>query len=93
MIEIPCPWCGPRNASEFHHLGESRPRPEVATVDPEAWRAYLYLRDNPAGWVTETWFHRAGCRQYLTVERHTVTNEVRACRPAGRQTPHARGAS
>ena len=47
---------------------------------PEEWRAYLYVKTNAAGWVTETWFHRNGCRRYLTLERHTVTNEIRGAR-------------
>ena len=83
MILLPCPHCGPRNAAEFRHLGELVPRPDPATAGPAEWRAYLYLRRNPAGWVTERWLHRAGCRKFLTVERHTVTNEVRSVRPAG----------
>jgi sarcosine oxidase subunit delta len=29
---------------------------------------------------TERWFHFAGCRRWLTVERNTVTNEVHAVR-------------
>ena len=82
MIELPCPHCGLRHAGEFRFLGELVARPDPATAAPAEWRAYLYLRDNPAGWVTETWLHRAGCRKFLTVERHTVTNEVRSVRPA-----------
>jgi sarcosine oxidase delta subunit len=66
VILLPCPYCGARNASEFHYVGE------VST--------FLYTRLNPASWTTETWFHRAGCRQHFVVERHTVTNEVRASR-------------
>ena len=31
-----------------------------------------------AGKQTERWFHFAGCRRWLTVERDTVTNEVHA---------------
>ncbi len=46
------------------------------------WRGYLYLRRNPAGWTTETWFHRFGCARFFVAERHTVTNEVRATRLA-----------
>jgi len=57
-------------------VGEQRARPGDGT-GPEPWRSYLYLRSNPAGWVTEGWYHRAGCRRYLTVERDTLTNEVR----------------
>jgi sarcosine oxidase, subunit delta len=80
MILMPCPYCGPRNVSEFHYVGELSTRPDPNETGPEAWRAFLYLRLNPAGWTTETWFHRAGCRQHLVVERHTVTNEVRSSR-------------
>lgn len=81
MILLACPHCGPRNVSEFRYLGEAGERPDPNRCDPEEWRAYLYLKGNPAGWTTETWLHRAGCRQFLTVERHTVTNEVRSVRP------------
>ncbi len=82
MILLACPHCGPRNSAEFRWLGEVVHRPDPATATPEQWRAYLHLRANPAGWVTETWLHRAGCRKFLTVEPHTVTNEVRSARPA-----------
>jgi heterotetrameric sarcosine oxidase delta subunit len=58
-----------------------RCRPDGAEIEPAEWRRYLYLRRNPAGWTTETWFHQAGCRRFLTVERHTLTNEIRAVRP------------
>ena len=37
---------------------------------------------NPAGWTSEKWYHGFGCRRFLYIERHTVTNEVRACAPA-----------
>jgi sarcosine oxidase, subunit delta len=83
VILLPCPHCGPRNASEFRYLGEALERPEPNAAGTGEWRAYLYLRRNPADWTTETWLHRAGCRKFLTVERHTVTNEVRAIGPAG----------
>ncbi len=78
MILVPCPWCGPRNSQEFRYVGESRARPDVETATTEEWRTYLYTKANPAGWVTETWFHRSGCRRYLTAERHTVTNAIRS---------------
>lgn len=77
MILLPCPWCGPRNVSEFAHLGEMTARPDPQAVTPAQWRDYLYFRANPRGWVTETWFHRAGCRRYVTVERDTASNAVR----------------
>src|SRR5262249_62082072 len=85
MILLPCPWCGPRDASEFGHVGESLPRPDPAAASPEQWRSYLYLRANTCGWVVETWYHRLSCRRFIKVERHTETNETRQTRPA----PHA----
>ncbi|HZD65600.1 MAG TPA: sarcosine oxidase subunit delta [Acidimicrobiales bacterium] len=76
MILIPCPHCGARNVSEFAYKGEDRTRPDPGEATPEAWRAYLYNHANPAGWVTETWYHRAGCRRFFTLRRHTVSNEA-----------------
>lgn len=77
MFQIPCPYCGPRNVSEFRHVGERRARPDVRTATPAQWRAYLYEQDNVAGWSAESWYHSFGCRRFVGVERHTVTNEVR----------------
>jgi heterotetrameric sarcosine oxidase delta subunit len=77
MILLPCPYCGPRNASEFRYAGEVSERPDPNETGVEEWRAYLYARNNPAGWITETWYHNAGCRQHFVTERHTMTNEVR----------------
>jgi sarcosine oxidase, subunit delta len=85
MMLVPCPWCGPRNVSEFAYGGEALRRPDVGTADPLEWRTYLYTRDNPCGWVRETWYHRFGCRRYITVERHTLTNEVRAASVPGQE--------
>lgn len=83
MILLDCPNCGPRSASEFRYVGERQARPDPNAATPEQWRSYLYLRNNAAGWINETWLHRAGCRRYLVVERHTVTNDVRDVREAG----------
>ena len=57
-------------------------RPDPARVTPAQWRAYLYLRANTRGWATETWYHRMGCRRFITVQRHTETHEIRAAWPA-----------
>ena len=77
MLVIICPHCGPRNSDEFTYQGELKRRPQVAVTAPGEWRRYLYMRDNLAGWVSERWFHGSGCRRYLMLERHTVTNEIR----------------
>jgi len=77
MMIVPCPWCGPRNVSEFRFAGETRVRPDPDTATPEQWRRYLYVHSNPAGWTRESWYHGAGCRRYFSVERHTTSHEIR----------------
>ena len=57
MILLPCPWCGPREATEFAHVGEVSTRPDPGSATPAQWRGYLYLRANPCGWTTESWYH------------------------------------
>ncbi|HZC85077.1 MAG TPA: sarcosine oxidase subunit delta [Rubrobacter sp.] len=78
MILLLCPYCGLRNAAEFRYVGEVSERPDPNETGVEEWRSYLYARNNPADWTTETWYHSAGCRQHFVVERHTMTNELRA---------------
>lgn len=82
MLLITCPYCGPRNDDEFTYKGEIVRRP-AADTDPATWRAYLYTRDNVAGWQSERWFHTSGCRRFLTIERNTETNEIRKIEAVG----------
>lgn len=74
MMQIDCPWCGPRNATEFHHYGEIVPRPEKGSIAIEEWHDYLYFRENPQGRVNETWYHGTGCRRFFHLLRDTLTN-------------------
>lgn len=88
MLLVPCPNCGPRPAADFRYLGETQPRPGPSSTTPEQWRAYLYLRDNPAGWIRETWYCRSGCRRYFVLERNTASNEFRdSPSPAPKKAP------
>ncbi len=81
---IKCPWCGPRDLSEFSYLGDaSVKRP----ADPDAasradWMDYVYYRDNPKGELEEYWHHIGGCRQWLRARRDTVSHEFSATAPA-----------
>jgi heterotetrameric sarcosine oxidase delta subunit len=77
MILVPCPYCGLRNASEFRWGGEIRTRPDPNGTTKRQWREYLYFKRNAAGWITETWYHQAGCGRHFRCERNTVTNEIR----------------
>ncbi len=74
-MRIACPYCGERNAHEFVMRGDADPlRPEDG--DEEAFFDYLYLRDNPKGLMREHWYHAQGCRNWLVVERDTVTHRI-----------------
>lgn len=84
-MRIPCPVCGERDRREFTYRGADLDRPageHAADWGPE-WHRHLHLRENPAGWAREMWHHGAGCGAWLSVERHTVTHEVRASALAG----------
>lgn len=80
MLLIRCPWCGPREETEFSYGGEAHiPRP----VDPQAlldqqWADYLFMRKNPRGLHFEQWCHSAGCRRWFNVARDTVNDHVLA---------------
>ena len=78
LLLIECPWCGPRDESEFSYGGEAhivRP-PEPDRLDDEEWADYLFMRTNPRGRHLEQWCHTHGCRQWFNVERDTVTSEI-----------------
>ncbi len=79
-MRIKCPYCGERDAEEFGYLGAAGlKRPDPAAADAgKAFYEYVYLRDNPAGLNAELWYHRAGCRSWLVVERDTRTHEIKS---------------
>lgn len=77
MLLVPCPNCGPRNMSDLRLVGESVSRPDPNATTRKEWGEYLYLRENVAGWQSETWYCRSGCRRYFKLERNTATNEFR----------------
>jgi heterotetrameric sarcosine oxidase delta subunit len=83
MLNVPCPWCGPRDETEFRYGGQAHvayPAEPMAVSDAD-WAGYLFLRDNPKGWFAERWFHVAGCRRWFNAVRHTVTYEFAAAYP------------
>jgi heterotetrameric sarcosine oxidase delta subunit len=76
-MRIPCPFCGPRDASEFAYHGDATlTRPDAGTADANAMYDYVYLRDNPAGEHQEHWCHSAGCHAWLKVTRNVSTHEI-----------------
>jgi sarcosine oxidase subunit delta len=80
MLQISCPWCGPRDEMEFSCGGQShiaRPGPWDSVSD-DTWGDYLFTRDNPRGIHRERWHHTAGCRQWFNVARDTVSHRILA---------------
>lgn len=83
MIRITCPVCGSRNEVEFSYLGDaSVTRPDDGETDPQIWNEYVYQRENPRGWHREYWHHLQGCREWLVLERNTLTHDIRSCQLA-----------
>jgi sarcosine oxidase subunit delta len=84
---ITCPYCGPRDVSEYSYQGDgNRTPPDLASTDQAAWNEYVYDRLNPAGEHHEIWQHSGGCRAHLRVTRDTLTHaiaEVSFAREAG----------
>ena len=88
-MRIECPWCGPRDETEFHYGGEAhivRPEDPDALSD-EAWADYLFMRANPKGVHAERWMHAQGCRRWFNALRHTVSHDVAAVYPMGAPRP------
>jgi heterotetrameric sarcosine oxidase delta subunit len=89
MQLIPCPFCGPRSEDEFHYRGDAGVKRPAPDAGEQAFYDYAYTRLNPRGWHTEWWHHFAGCRQWLRVERNTLTHEIRAAVGPAETLPNA----
>lgn len=77
MMQITCPHCGPRSQSEFVY---GRTVDSVVALDAPADQAMtaLFTRTNPRGPDDEIWRHTYGCRAWIVITRHRVTNEITA---------------
>jgi heterotetrameric sarcosine oxidase delta subunit len=77
MQIFPCPFCGPRNETEFHFAGElGKVRPDTtADVTARDWASYLYAQRNEKGPVREVWMHLT-CSELFVMERDSVTMTV-----------------
>ena len=89
MLLIPCPWCGPRDETEFRYGGQAHvayPSDPDALTD-EGWADYLFMRDNPRGRFAERWVHTAGCRRWFNAIRDTATYAFAATYPPFTEPP------
>ena len=76
-MRVSCPFCGERDGHEFTVRGEAPMAQPVALGAPiDEAVAALHERRNPMGRTREFWYHGAGCRCWLVVERDLRTHEV-----------------
>ena len=78
MLQLPCPYCGPRDELEFSCGGEAHISRPLANnkISDAAFGEYLFLRDNPKGVFLERWRHASGCRRWFNVARDTVSHDI-----------------
>ena len=76
MLRIDCPFCGPRDETEFAYVGDAKAHRPAADSDARAFYEYVYLRDNPRGPHEEIWQHTGGCRSFVQVRRNTQTHVI-----------------
>jgi heterotetrameric sarcosine oxidase delta subunit len=89
MLLIDCPWCGPRDETEFGYGGEAhiaRPKKPEKLSD-EDWGDYVFMRANVKGVLLERWCHSHGCRRWFNLARDTVSYRILAVYRMGEKPP------
>src|SRR4051794_37811871 len=76
MLLIDCPFCGPRDETEFVWGGDIGVRRPKLSCSHEEWAVYVYYRRNMKGLENERWVHRGGCRQWFAIRRDTTTHVI-----------------
>jgi heterotetrameric sarcosine oxidase delta subunit len=82
MLRINCPFCGPRDHSEFTYGGDASVQYPDLDASADLWHDAVFQRDNIDGRQSETWHHVQGCRMWIVVERDTRTHAIYSVRPA-----------
>ena len=82
MIRINCPFCGERDHIEFTYGGDGSIVYPALDAPAAEWVEAVFQRENIRGVQTESWHHVSGCRQWLLVERDTMTHEIHSVRAA-----------
>lgn len=80
MQQIPCPWCGRCNETEFRFEsagGLLRPA-EPGEVTDDRWSRFLFPSEDIKGLQIERWNHAHGCQGWFYILRDTVSHEIRA---------------
>lgn len=93
MLQINCPWCGPRAETEFTYGGEGgivRPADPAALTDAQ-WGDYLFMRKDSKGLYHEQWRHSSGCGRWFNALRDTVSYRFDQTWKIGEQPPKLPG--
>ena len=86
----PLPLLRPATEDEFHYRGDATVKRPASDAGEQRLLRLCLSADNPRGWHAEWWHHYAGCRQWLKVERNTLTHEIRAAVGARRVPSQSR---
>lgn len=82
MMQITCPHCGPRAQVEFVYERTVDSVVDLGAVPDDAMTT-LFTRNNPRSVDEEIWRHTYGCRAWMVITRHRVTNEISAVSAVG----------
>ncbi|HLT89336.1 MAG TPA: sarcosine oxidase subunit delta [Woeseiaceae bacterium] len=84
MHLIHCPHCGPRAQTEFRYRIDAEGVPvEWENESPDEAHRRTFYRTNAIGFHRELWWHEAGCRSWLVIERHNRSHAIRSVALAG----------
>lgn len=90
MLLIHCPYCEETLPElEFTYAGQAH---VARAQDPsgqsdEAWRDFLFIRDNVKGVHAERWRHVHGCGRFFNALRNTVSDKFLTTYKAGAPRP------
>lgn len=81
MKVMNCPLNGPRNIAEFVCGGEVCDMPDPVHGSEREWAEYLFMEDNPKGFIREWWLHTPSAYWFIA-ERDTASEEILRTYPA-----------
>ena len=88
MLRLTCPNCGiTAEETDLHPGGEAHLKRFGPGSTDEAFRDYLFQRQNPRGVHFERWRHQFGCGKWFHAARCTQTLEVFGTYKAQTSTP------
>ena len=88
MLTLTCPCCGiDADETELAPGGEAHLTRRGPDSSDDAFKTYLFTRENPRGVHFERWRHAMGCGKWFIAARDTVTLEVYGTYPAQVKKP------